>query len=89
MYGVDKTPREVMLLIAANLRVVRKEQKITQQMLSEKSGVAYASIKKFESTGIIALESLLKLCNALGRLSEFEKILKPNQLNDKENLFDI
>lgn len=89
MYGVDKTPRGVMLLIAANLRVVRKEQKITQQMLSEKSGVAYASIKKFESTGIIALESLLKLCNALGRLSEFEKILKPNQLNDKENLFDI
>ena len=89
IYGIENTPGEVMKQIAMRLRSIRKEQNVTQQQLSEQSGVAYATIKKFETTGIIALESLLKLCFALGRLDEFEKILQPKNLNDKQNLFDI
>ncbi len=88
-YGLHNTPREVMLLMAQNLRAMRKEQKITQQKLSELSGVAYASVKKFEATGVIALESLLKLTDALGRLEEFEKVLQPHQLEDQQKLFDV
>ncbi|MBL4658140.1 MAG: hypothetical protein JKX73_09085 [Flavobacteriales bacterium] len=57
--------------------------------LSRKSGVAYGTIKKFETTGIISLESLLKLCNALGRLGEFETILQTDNNRHKEHLFDI
>ncbi|PCJ23527.1 MAG: hypothetical protein COA97_11430 [Flavobacteriales bacterium] len=88
-YGLNSTPKEVMKLLAVNLRGVRKENHLTQRALSDKSGVAYATIKKFETTGIIALESLLKLCNALGRLSEFESILQPNNMVRKQHLFDI
>lgn len=88
-YGINKTPKEVMILIAQNIRAIRKDQKLTQKMLSEKSGVAYATLVKFENTGIISFESLLKICNSLDRLNEFESILIPEDLTRKEALFDF
>lgn len=57
---------------------------MTQKELSERSGVAYASIRKFESTGIISLESLLKISEALKRLTDFESILLPSDLKRKK-----
>jgi len=88
-YGIHNTPKEVMLIVASNVRIIRKKKKMTQKQLSGKSGVAYASIKKFESTGIISFESLLKLCNALDRLYEFEELLQFDINDDKAKLFDI
>lgn len=88
-YGINNTSKEVMELLANNVRILRKQKKITQKSLSNKSGVAYASIKKFESTGIISLESFLKLCNALGRLDELETILQISDYENKSKLFDI
>ena len=61
---------------------------MSQRELSERSGVAYASIRKFESTGIISLESLLKMCEALKRLADFESILLPSDLKRKKDLFN-
>ena len=78
-----------MVLISQNIRTVRKDNKLTQKKLSEKSGVAYATLDKYENTGIISLESLLKICNALDRLKEFESILIPEDLRRKESLFDF
>ena len=49
----------------------RKEQKISQKALAAKSGVAYASIRRFESTGEISLSSLLKLAQAINCLEDF------------------
>lgn len=49
----------------------RKELKITQRELAEKSGVSYASIRRFESTGEISLSSLVSLANAIGLLADF------------------
>lgn len=88
-YGIDSTPKEVMRLLAENIRVLRKEQKISQKKLAEISGVSYSSFLRFESTGMVSLESLLKICNALGRLNEFETILQSNNADQKRNLFDI
>ena len=56
-----KTPKELSLLIAANVRKRRKGQKLSMQDLSDKSGVSYGSIKRFESIGEISLTSLLKI----------------------------
>lgn len=78
-----------MELISRKVKAIRKDQKLTQKMLSEKSGVAYATLVKFENTGVISLESLLKICNALGRLNEFESILTPTNLSRREALFDF
>ncbi len=86
-YGDQNTPKEVMLLLSKNTIALRKQAKMSQRKLAEKSGVAYASVRKFESTGIISLESLLKICEVLQRLKDFESILLPNDLKRKKDLF--
>ena len=52
----------------------RKELKITHRELAERSGVSYASIRRFESTGEISLSSLVSLANAIGLLADFNKL---------------
>ncbi|MCF8352615.1 MAG: helix-turn-helix transcriptional regulator [Bacteroidales bacterium] len=63
---------------------MRKRLKISQKEMAERSGVSLGSLKRFESSGKISLESLLKLVHLLGRLSDFDKVLE-----EKENLDDI
>lgn len=87
-YGDQKSPKEIMTLLSKNIIVLRKQEKVSQKELSERSGVAYASIRKFESTGIISLESLLKICDALRRLTDFESILLPSDMKRKKDLFN-
>ncbi|MBL4706433.1 MAG: helix-turn-helix transcriptional regulator [Flavobacteriales bacterium] len=87
-YGETNSTKEVLLLMAKKIRAIRTEKRMTQESLSNKSGVAYASIRKFESTGLISFISLLKICKALGRLDEFESILQPDDLDRKRKLFD-
>jgi len=87
-YGDQKSPKEVMILLSKNIIALRKQQKMTQKELSERAGVAYASIRKFETTGIISLESLLKISEALKRLTDFESLLLQNDMERKKNLFD-
>jgi len=87
-YGDQKSPKEVMILLSKNIITLRKQEKMTQKELSDRSGVAYASIRKFETTGIISLESLLKICDILNRLTEFESILLPSDLKRKKDLFN-
>lgn len=47
---------------------------LTQEGLAKKSGVSLGSIKRFESSGQISLESLLKLALVLECLDDFSKI---------------
>lgn len=87
-YGDQKSPKEIMILLSKNIIALRKQEKMSQRELSERSGVAYASIRKFESTGIISLEPLLKICEALKRLTDFESILLPSDMKRKKDLFN-
>jgi len=87
-YGDQRTPKEVMILLSKNIVALRKDVKMSQKELSIRSGVAYASIRKFESTGIISLESLLKICDTLDRLTDFESILVPSDMKRKKALFN-
>lgn len=60
-----KMPGEIDRLIAERLRKIRRRRKISQQALSQKSGVSLGSLKRFEQTGEISLKSLTKLAIAL------------------------
>jgi len=84
MYSLEPTPYEVGLKIAQRHRTIRKKLKISQKEMAERSGVSLGSLKRFESSGKISLESLLKLIHILGRLSDFDNVLK-----EKENTDDI
>jgi transcriptional regulator with XRE-family HTH domain len=84
MYSLEPTPLEVSKALAERHRTLRKQQKMSQEEMAERSGVSLGSLKRFENTGKISLDSLLKLMHLLGRLNEFENVLIP-----KENLEDI
>lgn len=78
-YSVNKVPSDILMSIAKSIATLRKEQGLTQQDLAKKSDVSYGSIKRFERLGKISFESLLKIVESLGRLSEFEKLLLPRK----------
>jgi len=71
------TPQEMQKVIARLVRDLRLALNLSQQTLSEKSGVSYGSLKKFEQTGQISLESLLKLAVVLGRIDDFKALFEP------------
>lgn len=72
----QKTPKEINKLIAARIRDIRKRKKLSQQKLSEKSGVSLGSVKRFETTGDISLISLTKLAIALNCENELERLFE-------------
>ena len=70
------TEQSVVNGIVERMKKKRKQMKISQRELSQKSGVTYASIRRFESTGEISLTSLLKIAHALDALKDFENLFK-------------
>jgi transcriptional regulator with XRE-family HTH domain len=87
-FGIDKKPFDVLKDLAEKHRVLRKQAGITQSELAERSGVSLGSIKRFELTGQISLESLLKSVQILNRLNDFDLILNlDNNLKNIDKLF--
>ncbi|TRX99457.1 helix-turn-helix transcriptional regulator [Acholeplasma laidlawii] len=60
----------------------RKESRMTQRLLSQMSGVSYASVRRFETSGDISFASLLKLSEALGLLLEFNQLFSRPIIKD-------
>ena len=69
-----KSPSEVAGEIAKRVQKKRLKLNLSQQTLSEKSGVSYGTLKKFEQTGKISLDSLLLIALALGEMDAFEQL---------------
>jgi transcriptional regulator with XRE-family HTH domain len=87
-FGTTKNPSDILEEIAVKHRSIRKEAGLSQVELAERSGVSLGSFKRFERTGQISLESLLKLAHVLNRLDDFDAVLKLNEnLKDIEKLF--
>jgi transcriptional regulator with XRE-family HTH domain len=79
--------------LAENLKNRRLSKNLTQQGLSERSGVSLPTLRKFEQKGLISLESLLKLAMVLDFLGDIIKATEPQTqgfssiddvLNDKK-----
>ncbi len=87
-YNISKSPFQVLIETASKHRYLRKSKKLSQIELADRSGVSLGSIKRFESTGKISLESFLKLLHIFGRLDEFDSVLEPKEdLKKIEKLF--
>lgn len=73
------TPQEMLKSIADKVKAKRLAFNLSQRTLSEKAGVSYGVLKKFERTGQIALLSLLKIALVLDALSDFQQLFMPNK----------
>lgn len=70
-------PADAARLLADQAKALRLLRGWKRTTLAERSGVSAASLKRFETTGQVSLESLLKLAHALGRLPGFAEPLRP------------
>lgn len=83
------TCEEMQKAIARRARELRLESNVSQQTLSERSGVSYGSLKKFEQTGKISLESLLKLAVVLGCMDDFNALFLPKSAEKALSLDEL
>lgn len=87
-YGLNKKPADWMLEMAKRHKMLRKQAGFTQSELARRSGVSLGSLKRFETSGQISIQSLFLLIDVLGRLDDCDKILKPiENMKEIERLF--
>lgn len=81
-------PNEIARQIAARVRERRLELDLTQEGMAARSGVKFATYRRFEQTGEISLKGLLQIGFALNVLSDFDALFSHRQyqsLNDVLN----
>ncbi len=71
---LSSTPAQMQETLRSKFRSHRRAMKLTQAELAKRSDVSLGSIKRFESSGQISLESLLKVALVLECLDGFEKL---------------
>ncbi len=74
----DFNPQAIARSIAGRMRRKRLMLNITQQSLSQKSGVSLGSLKRFENSYEISLKHLLQLALALDSLDDFQNVFSAN-----------
>ncbi len=68
------TPTDVLYDVRDRFKRRRLAMNLSQAGLAKRSGVTLGSLKRFETTGLIAFESLLKLALVLDCLGDFDKV---------------
>ena len=69
-----ETPYEMAVDAAKRFRKLRTSKNVTIKELSERSGVPYSSIRRFESSGEISFLSLIKITSALSEDKEITEL---------------
>ncbi len=69
-----KSPTDVQLEVRDRFKARRLAMRLTQAGLAKRSGVTLGSLKRFETTGLIAFDSLLKLALVLDCLPDFDRL---------------
>ena len=82
------TPSDITKRLAEDIKKVRKRKKITQQQLAARSNVSYATLRKFERTGQISLESFVKLTMELGFAGELGDLFSKPVYNSIEEVIN-
>ncbi|MDR2965833.1 MAG: helix-turn-helix domain-containing protein [Treponema sp.] len=62
--------------LVRRIRLRRREAKLSQSALAQKSNVSLGSIKRFENSGEISLSSLLRIAFVLGYETDFNRLFE-------------
>jgi hypothetical protein len=86
-FYIDKNPIDILKELSVKTRKFRKERKLSQEKIARKANMSLGSYKRFENSGQISLESLLKIAFVLERLGDFEFIFRTEEQKPSEKLF--
>lgn len=75
--------RKAQKKLVQSIRERRLLMELTQEGLSERSGVPLSTLRKFEQKGLISLDSFLKILSVVGGLEEIMNVLQPMKPNFK------
>lgn len=84
----QKTWTEINTDLAARMVRLRKRRKLTQGKLSAKAGVSLGSLKRFEQSGEISLQSFTKLAIALEVEGELESLFSEVPFDSIEEMLN-
>lgn len=80
-----ESPADVSKAVAAREKARRRSMGISQKQLAEQSGVSLSALRRFEQTGQIAFESLVRISRALSCEQEVEGLFsKPTYRSIQE-----
>lgn len=74
--------------IVKRMRARRKEKKLTQVELSRLAGVSLGSLKRFEQTGNISLNSLIKIAFVLDCQEDFDSLFAKKGYSSIQEVID-
>lgn len=69
-----RTPAEIAGLLADRVRALRLQRGWTQQELAERAGLTLATYRRFEHSGRISLERLLRIAVVLDARAGFDRL---------------
>ncbi len=82
------SPADVVKGMAERMKRRRIEHGLTQRELASRSNVSYGSLRLFEETGKISLESVVKIAFALEAEAEFERLFPGRPPQDIDDVID-
>lgn len=82
------SPNDVAKQIAARVKARRLELNLTQEGLAARSGMKFATYRRFEQTGEISLRGLLQIGFALNALSDFDALFAHKQYQSLDDVLN-
>lgn len=80
-----QTPKEIALELAQRVKALRLDREWTQEELAGRAGIALATYQRFERTGRISLERLLKLAVVLDARRGFHGLFSGPELQSMDD----
>lgn len=74
--------------LAERVKTRRLEMNLTQEGLSVRSGLTLASYRRFERTGKISLDGLLRIAYALDALNDFDRLFENHKYTTLDEALD-
>ncbi len=87
LHAALKTPAELLRELGQRAKTLRLAQNLTQSGVASRAGISIGTLKRFEHTGEIQLNYLLRIALVLGRLEEFNALLCPQEI--PKSLFEV
>ena len=77
MLSFLNSPGDVLTDVAKRARALRLQANLTQEGLAVRAGMSAASLKRFERTGLIAFDALVRIAYVLNAEKEFSALFPP------------
>ena len=88
VFSISKTPRQIAVDVGKRAAKRRKELGFTQAQLAERAAVSLGSLRRFEQTGSVAFESLVRICIALGCEDDLEVLFSRRAYRSIQEVID-